>query len=161
MLLQSFRRGHRLPRVVAARRPLQWSRLGGRYNGRAYNPSFDVGQVPRVDAARRPLQWSRLGGRYNGLAYAVLPSRRGFGRSTSWESIERARQSVPASRAEGELHQQSFPKDASQRMRAEGCESKDASQRMRAKGREPKDASQRTRAKGRESKGALDIVGGN
>ena len=31
--MQSFRRGHRLPRVVAARRPLQWSRLGGRYNG--------------------------------------------------------------------------------------------------------------------------------
>jgi hypothetical protein len=75
--MQSFRRGHRLPRVVAVRRPLQWSRLGGRYNGRAYNQSFDVGKVPRVDAARRPLQWSRLGGGYNGLAYAVLPSRRG------------------------------------------------------------------------------------
>ena len=75
--MQSFRRGHRLPRVVAARRPLQWSRLGGRYNGRAYNQPFDVGRVPRVDAARRPLQWSRLGGRDNGLAYAVLPSRRG------------------------------------------------------------------------------------
>jgi hypothetical protein len=75
--MQSFRRGHRLPRVVAARRALKWPRLGGRYNGHAYNQSFDVGQVPRVDAARRPLQWSRLGGRYDGLAYAVLPSRRG------------------------------------------------------------------------------------
>ena len=62
--MQSFRRGHRLPRVVAVRRPLQWSRLGGRYNGRAYNQSFDVGPVPRVDAAPRPLQWPRLSGRY-------------------------------------------------------------------------------------------------
>ena len=85
----------------------------------------------------------------------------GLGRSTSWASIERARQSVPASRAEGELHQQGCPKDAGQRTRAKGREPKDASQRTQAKGRKPKDASQRARAKEREPKGALDIVGIN
>ena len=78
----------------------------------------------------------------------------GLGRSTSWASIKRARQSAPASRAEGELHQQGCPKDASQRTRAKGREPKVASQRTRAEGREPKDASQRTRAKGREPKDA-------
>jgi len=79
--MQSFRRGHRLPRVVAARRPLQWSRLGGRYNGRAYNQSFGRARSAHFNkwraialarrsrccataitmvASRRPLQRSRL-----------------------------------------------------------------------------------------------------
>ena len=79
--MQSFRRGHRLPRVVAARRPLQWSRLGGRYNGRAYNQSCGQARSAHFNkwraialarrsrycataigmvASRRPLQRSRL-----------------------------------------------------------------------------------------------------
>jgi hypothetical protein len=113
--------------VVTARKLLQWSRLGGRYNGRAYNQSFDVGQVPCVDAAPRPLQWSRLSGRYNGLTYAVFPPRASAAPrrccATAITMVasrrplqrfrlcsERARKSAPSSRAEGQVKLILYPK---------------------------------------------------
>ena len=81
--------------VVAARAwPMQSFRRGPR--------------PPRVVAARRPLQWPRLGGRYNGLAMQSCLHVAGLGRSASWALIERARQSAPASRTDGELHHQGW-----------------------------------------------------
>ena len=124
-----------------------------------YNGSVSAA-VTMVAPTISLLKWAKCpasmlhDGHYNGRVSAavttVSPMQSclhvvGLGRSTSWASIERARQSAPASRAEGELHQQGCPKDASQRTRAIGREPKVASQRTRAEGREPKDASQRTR----------------
>jgi hypothetical protein len=119
--------------MVASRRPLKRSRLCSLSAAGLGRPRRCCATAIKMIASRRTLQRSRLcslsaaglgrpasllrDGHYNGRVSAAVTTVSpmqpclhvvGLGRSTTWASIERARQNVPASRADGELHHQGW-----------------------------------------------------